>query len=246
MRRVVWAGLGAAGLAVIAGAWLASRPGPERHTVVVATAEVPLPHAAAAQTRVALTAAKSGAMSPIAAVPALPTVEVPTRPVHTVPHEAPPVVKPRLFDRAGNELPSRSVSLTPPSAPPAEPIFGGAAEATGGVTLSVAGRKVTLFGVRVADSSDRCGLGPGDDRGCAEVEKDALAQRLRRADRVSCHIPAGQPGKPAAICVDTTGTDLGGFLVAEGLALADTNESYEYFGAEGVARTFHRGLWRHR
>jgi endonuclease YncB( thermonuclease family) len=245
MRKVVWVGLGVAGSALVA-VVLAPRLGPARATHVIATVEVPLAQAAAAQTRVVPPVSKPDAPSPSAAVPALPTVEVRTRPVHAVPHEDPPVLKPRLFDRAGHEVPSRSVSLRPPAAPPAEPIFGGAAAATGGVTLEVAGRKVKLFGVRVADSSDRCGLGPRDDRNCAEVEKDALAQRLSRADRVSCHIPAGQPGKPAAVCVDTTGTDLGGFLVAEGLALADTNESYEYFGAEGVARTFRRGLWRNR
>jgi endonuclease YncB( thermonuclease family) len=233
-----------AGLA-LAAVWLAPRLLPARRAPVIVSIEVPLARAAAAQTPAASPAAKTDATPSSAAVPALPTVEVPTRPVHAVPREDPPVVKLHLYDRAGNELPSRSVSLSPPSAP-AEPTFAGAAEATGGVTLEVAGRRVKLFGVRAADPRDRCGLGPGDDRDCAEVEKDALARRLQRADRVSCHVPAGQPGKPAAVCVDTTGTDLGGFLVAEGLALTDTNESYEYFGAEGVARSFHRGLWRNR
>lgn len=103
-----------------------------------------------------------------------------------------------------------------------------------------------LFGVRVAEARDRCGLGQGDARSCSEVARDALAQRLQRYPNVSCRVPAGQRGDPAAICIDAAGTDLGGFLVAEGLALADTSQSYEYFGPEGVARYFGRGLWRYR
>jgi endonuclease YncB( thermonuclease family) len=124
--------------------------------------------------------------------------------------------------------------------------FNGAATAVGATVLSVGGHSVKLFGVRVADPRDQCGLGPGDNRNCADVARDALAQRLQRNPRVSCHVPPGQRGDPAAVCADGGGTDLAGFLIAEGYALADTNQSYDYFGAEGVARSFRRGLWRYR
>jgi endonuclease YncB( thermonuclease family) len=129
---------------------------------------------------------------------------------------------------------------------PASGTFAGAAAAAGGTVLSVGGRNVRLFGVRLADARDQCGLGVGDRRNCADVARDALAQRLLRYPRVACRVPPGQRGDPAAICSDGSGTDLGGFLVAEGYALADVSQSYDYFGAEGVARSSRRGLWRYR
>ena len=122
----------------------------------------------------------------------------------------------------------------------------GPAVVTGATTLAVAGRQLRLFGVRAPESRDRCGIGPGDDRSCGEVARDALAQRLKQNPSVVCRLPPGQPGDPGAICVDATGTDLAGFLVAEGFALADTKLSYQYFGAESVARTYREGLWRYR
>lgn len=185
---------------------------------------------------------------PKSAASDLPTIDVAQRPVHTVPDDEPTVPKVTLFDRSGKELPGRPVVLTPPRpvAPPPVVPFGGTAQAAGGTALAVAGRSVKLFGVRIGDPRDRCGLGFGDGRSCADVARDALAQRLKRYPQVSCHMPAGQRGDPAAVCIDNSGTDLGGFLVAEGLALADLSQSYEYFGSEGVARSFRRGLWRNR
>ena len=112
--------------------------------------------------------------------------------------------------------------------------------------INVAGRPVRLYGIRVADPGDRCALGPGDARSCADVARDALAQRLSRYPGVFCRVPSGQHGEPSAVCLDGNGTDLGGFLVAEGYALADTKLSRDYYGAEGVARSFRRGLWMHR
>ncbi len=146
--------------------------------------------------------------------------------------------RPILVPPVGN---SRLASL------PANATFDGRAAAAGGTMLTVSGRELRLFGVRPADPRDRCGLGTGDNRSCSDVARDALAQRLRRYPNVACHVPPGQRGGSAgAICTDNSGTDLGGFLVAEGYALADTAQSYDYFGAEGVARSFRRGLWRYR
>lgn len=161
---------------------------------------------------------------------------------------------PRGFARRGAPSPQIALEepgLVPPiagsrSAAPASAIFNGTGQAAGGTVLSVDGRYVNLFGVRVPDPRDRCGLGPGDNRSCADVARDALAQRLLRYPSVACHVPPGQRGQPGAVCTDASGTDLGGFLVAEGYALADTGQSYDYFGSEGVARSFRRGLWRYR
>jgi len=138
-------------------------------------------------------------------------------------------------------VPNSRLASLPPGAS-----FDGKGSAAGGTMLSVSGRDIRLFGVRLAEARDRCGLGPGDDRSCSDVARDALAQRLKRYPNVACRLPPGQRGDQVAVCTDSSGTDLGGFLVAEGYALADTNQSFDYFGAEGVARSYRRGLWRYR
>lgn len=161
---------------------------------------------------------------------------------------------PRAYARRNSASPQIALAeprLVPPiansrSAAPASAFFNGTGQAAGGTTVSVDGRDIALFGVQLPGPRDQCGLGPGDNRSCAEVARDALAQRLQRYPSVACHVPPGQRGRAAAVCSDASGTDLGGFLVAEGYALADTHQSYDYFGAEGVARSFRRGLWRYR
>ena len=138
-------------------------------------------------------------------------------------------------------VPNARIASLPPG-----PTFDGTGSARGGTMVTVSGRDVRLFGVRLAEARDKCGLGAGDNRSCGDVARDALAQRLKRYPNVACRVPSGQRGDQVAICTDSSGTDLGGFLVAEGYALADTNQSFDYFGAEGVARANRRGLWRYR
>jgi endonuclease YncB( thermonuclease family) len=125
--------------------------------------------------------------------------------------------------------------------------FNGKGNAAGGMAVGVSGHNLRLFGVKPPGPGDRCGLGTGDNRSCSDVARDALAQRLQHYPTVSCRVPPGQRGgDPAAICTDNSGTDLGGFLIGQGYALADTNQSFDYFGAESGARANRRGLWRNR
>lgn len=127
------------------------------------------------------------------------------------------------------------------------PVFSGRGRALGGIGLEVAGLKVRLFGVRVPDSQDRC---PANNGGkplaCDAASMLLLQQHLAGHSIVACRVPPGQHGDPGAICLDEEGTDLGRFLVIEGYALADTDQSYDYLPAEGAARTAKRGLWRYR
>lgn len=171
----------------------------------------------------AAAATRPSAQSPSFPAPELPTVAIAPQQVHTVPG------MPAAGDVARD---SYSVS--------------GMAKAVGGTTLDVAGKTVHLFGIREASPRDQCKLASGERRSCDRVAQDMLALRLRRHPRVVCRVPGGQRSDPAAICVDGHGIDLGGMLVAEGWALADTKQSDDYLGAQGVARVFRRGLWRYR
>lgn len=187
-----------------------------------------------------------------ASPPQLPTIDVQPRPVHAVPDYTPPPAPVTLRERDGRELAPRAAKSGPRTAPSAPKqtaaiVVTGAAHADNGVAITVHGQLVPLFGVRAPKNGDRCAVAGPAPRACGDVARDALATCLRANTAVSCRVPPGQrDGAAAAICLNSAGVDLGGFLVGEGFALADTAQSYDYVGAESVARSFLRGLWRYR
>jgi endonuclease YncB( thermonuclease family) len=136
------------------------------------------------------------------------------------------------------------------------PQIAGTAEAAGANVLRVGGRPLHLFGIRPPASGDRCaetGTTPltsgAQARGtspCLDQAQGLLAARLSGKAKVSCRFPGAVRQDSPAICLDGDGVDLAGVLVAEGLALADPAQSYDYVGAEGVARSQKRGLWLFR
>jgi hypothetical protein len=237
----------AAGAALALGLVVEFLPAPPPRVAAPAAYATMPPAAAAAATVVADAAPPSSAppASP-GAPPDLPTVAVTPHPVHTVPDDASPVLPVIFPPRAPHD------SAVPPYHPPraAAPMLAvsGPAQLGNALSLRVHGRLFPLFGVRLPVAGDRCvAAGRRAPADCDAVARAALAARLGAGRRVSCRVPPGQPGhRDAAICLDAAGVDLGGFLIAEGLALADRSQSYDYVGAEGVARSLHRGLWRYR
>jgi endonuclease YncB( thermonuclease family) len=132
----------------------------------------------------------------------------------------------------------------------------GTAEASGATALRIGNRPLRLFGISPPASGDRCAAGGTAAIGngaqarrtlpCAEQAQGILAARLAQKANVSCRFPGAAREDGAAICLDGDGVDLAGMLVAEGLALADPAQSYDYVGAESVARSQKRGLWLFR
>lgn len=181
-------------------------------------------------------------------LPPLTSVEVASRPIREVPAEK-------------NPPPPDSTSLDMTRPPPgysgqhpsdgstraAPKQFLGPARVTGPTSLTVGAVPVQLFGVKPPQPGDRCELG-GTPTSCADLARRRLQERFDRSDQVNCRTPNPQPGMVVAfaICLDANGIDLGSFLLNEGLALADTGQSYDYVGAEGVARTLKHGLWKFR
>jgi endonuclease YncB( thermonuclease family) len=131
--------------------------------------------------------------------------------------------------------------------PAAPSTLSGPAQATGTVSLAIGGHTVRLYGVLPPASTDRCALGAGQPLACAEVTQAMLAARLARSASVTCQLPPGVgAADPARICLDATGVDIAGYLVGEGLAVADRHASTGYAGAESAARSYSKGLWRFR
>jgi endonuclease YncB( thermonuclease family) len=192
--------------------------------------------------------------APGAAAPVgdLPTVEVTQHPEHTVPEGDVPAPQPVTIKRRDGSVTALRVPPPPPAhySPSLPPVtrISGAARVTDVLSLSVLGRAVRLFGVRAPSSGDLC---PSRDsaapRPCSEAARGALTARLASNADIVCRVPPGQRAPvPAAVCHDAGGIDLGAMLVAEGFALADPTQSYDYFSAEAAARQLRRGLWQYR
>lgn len=172
----------------------------------------------------------------------LPSVEVPARPVHVVPPDDGKAARPVTITGRGGGADAHAAS---PTAAPA--VIKGPAKLAGGLSLTVGDRAIELFGVKAPHFGDRCAATTQPAGNCGDVARGALAARLKANAAVSCHVPPGQRrAVAAALCIDAAGVDLAGFLVAQGFALADPAQSYDYVGAETVARSQKRGLWRYR
>src|SRR6185437_17182457 len=194
---------------------------------------VPIPIAGAAQQK-----------STDRPLPALPQQVIAPHPVHAVPEDAVPTSRPVTFGSAAAAR--RPAPAFPPRSARHLVQIAGAATPTGAAALRIGDRRLRLFGIRPHATGDRCaasalGAAPLP---CAEAADKLLAARLAPHAVVSCRLPAPKRAADAAICLDSTGVDLGGLLVAEGLALADPKQGEDYVGAESIARSNRRGLWR--
>jgi endonuclease YncB( thermonuclease family) len=201
-------------------------------------------------------AAPQPVVEPPPAVPALaplPERQVAEIPFHAVPeNEVPPKPQPfQMRDSPGMVASRGSTRTSPQSAALAPPPrqLAGKAEVAGAAVLRVGGQNLRLFGIRPPGGDDRCG-GSGNGSGsgsgvmpCADRARAVLAGRLART--TSCRFPAPSSDS-GAICLDGDGVDLGGLLVGEGLALADRSQSFDYVGAESIAKSQRRGLWQFR
>jgi endonuclease YncB( thermonuclease family) len=168
----------------------------------------------------------------------------------------PPSYRPSVPPGGAAAAPPPSYRPSVPSGGAAAPIaqvaalptsLSGPANATGTVSLAISGHSVRLYGVLPPASTDRCALGTGAPQTCGDVTEAMLAARLARSPTVTCRLPPGSSAAdPARICVDATGADIAGYLVGEGLAVADRHAGGGYAGAETVARSSGKGLWRFR
>ena len=254
MRKSLLIGLGLAATVAFAGIafFVAKAPAPQPSP----SAHASLPPAPAAQP---VPAEEPPPVPPVGTLPDLPVAEVSPRVVHEVPeHEIPATPHVTFQDIQGRALAHAPASQSSPSqsaiAPSSPSIqaaalapLTGAAQATGPVTLAVGSHAVRLFGVRPPVNGDRCAIGSAPAIPCAQMAQDTLATRLRTSPTVTCRVPPGRGGdEPGRICTDAKGADLAGLLVAEGLVLADAGQTTAYTGAEGVARSFRKGLWLFR
>lgn len=117
----------------------------------------------------------------------------------------------------------------------------GPAEAVDGDTLSLTGMRVRLLGIDAPEAQQTCERG-GSSWACGEDARARLAE-LVDGKNVSCSGQETDPyGRLVAIC-RAGSTDIGGAMVAAGLATAFTKYSNSYVETESRARELKLGLW---
>ena len=110
-------------------------------------------------------------------------------------------------------------------------------------TLEVAGRKVRLQGIDAPESAQSCRQAGGPRYSCGEQATEALRTRIG-PDAVTCTIEGRDRYLRAlGICYAADGTDLNGWLVSQGHALAYRKYSTQYVPQEDQARAARTGLW---
>ena len=108
------------------------------------------------------------------------------------------------------------------------------------------GDRVRLEGVDAPESGQDCFDRAGQRYRCGEAARAALAGVIGRK-AVRCE--GGRRdryGRLLAVCFDSAGTDLNGWLVSQGWALAYRRYSSKYIPQERSAKAASRGVWRGR
>ena len=110
-------------------------------------------------------------------------------------------------------------------------------------TLEVAGQKVRLHGIDAPESAQSCRQAGGHRYPCGEHATQALRTRIG-PDAVTCTIEGrDRYDRALGICYAADGTDLNGWLVRQGHALAYRRYSTQYVPEEDQAKAAQAGLW---
>ena len=110
-------------------------------------------------------------------------------------------------------------------------------------TLEVAGQKVRLQGIDAPESAQSCRQATSPRYQCGDHATQALRTRIG-PDAVTCTIEGRDRYMRAlGICYAADGTDLNGWLVSQGHALAYRKYSTTYVPQEDQAKAVQAGLW---
>ena len=116
-------------------------------------------------------------------------------------------------------------------------------QALDGDTLEVEGQRVRLSGVDAFELAQTCLDRRGEPWRCGIAAKAALAE-LTQDQALTCTVLAEHAEQGyLARCTVRDGVDVGRYLVAAGLALAEPDADEDYRAVEAEARAARKGAW---
>ena len=118
-----------------------------------------------------------------------------------------------------------------------------AAQIFDGDTFELEGQEVRLFGVDAFELSQSCLDRRGEPWRCGVAAKAALAERVHGQSLSCVTLEEDRDGRYLARCTLADGTDVGGYLVENGLALADPDQPDAYAEEQASARRSGAGAW---
>ena len=141
----------------------------------------------------------------------------------------PPARQPQATQSHSREIPTEILGSTP--------------RVIDADTIQVAGQKVRLQGIDAPESAQSCRQPTGRSYLCGERATQAVRERIGTGT-VTCKIE-GQDryNRALGICYTADGTDLNGWLVSQGYALAYRRYSTRYVPQEDQAKAARAGIW---
>ena len=106
--------------------------------------------------------------------------------------------------------------------------------------------RVRLEGVDTPESRQQCLDAGGKRYSCGQSATDALKGFIGSRSLRCEGSKRGRYGRLIAVCFDADGTDVNGWLVSQGWALAYRRYSKRYIPQEEMARKGRRGIWAGR
>lgn len=112
-------------------------------------------------------------------------------------------------------------------------------------TIEIHGQRIRLEGIDAPESGQRCYHSNGTPWRCGQQAALAVADVIGRRT-VNCRINSvDRYGRGLGTC-HIGQTDLNGFIVSQGWALAYTRYSTLYVGDQSIAEASNRGIWNSR
>jgi endonuclease YncB( thermonuclease family) len=122
------------------------------------------------------------------------------------------------------------------------PVYRGQAEVVGPAMLSLAGKRIVLYGVDAPVKGQPCSAG-GKTWDCATASAKTLLNLVGTQEIACEERRVDRFGRVFAVC-KAGEIDLNRALVEAGMAVALPKETTDYVGAEAAAKSTGIGIWR--
>jgi endonuclease YncB( thermonuclease family) len=133
-------------------------------------------------------------------------------------------------------------SLTPSAAAENLPIYRGPAEVVGPALLSLAGKRIVLYGIDAPVKGQPCYAG-SKTWDCSTASAKILLNLIGTQEITCAQRWTDQFGRVFAIC-KAGEVDINRALVEAGMAVAVPRETTDYVAAEAAAKAKGIGIWR--